>query len=63
VKKEMNCNYVCKDETEEEIMKTAAEEHAIRDHGYKVDDLMTPELRSKIRSHIEILILLLSSYF
>ena len=58
----MNCNYVCKDETEEEIMKNA-EEHAIRDHGYKVDDLMTPELRSKIRSHIEILILLLSSYF
>ena len=30
-----------------------AKEHAMRDHGYKVDDLMTPQLRSKIRSHIK----------
>jgi hypothetical protein len=29
-----------------------AEEHAIRDHGYKPEDLMTPELRDNIRSHI-----------
>jgi predicted small metal-binding protein len=35
VKKEMNCNYVCKDETEEEIMKTAAVEHAMRDHDIR----------------------------
>ena len=48
----MDCDYVCKGETEEEIMKTA-EEHAIRDHGYKPEDLMTPELREKIRSHIK----------
>jgi hypothetical protein len=29
-----------------------AEEHAMRDHGYKTEDLMTPELRDNIRSHI-----------
>jgi hypothetical protein len=33
-------------------MKTA-EEHAIRDHGYKPEDLMTSELRDNIISHIE----------
>ena len=48
----MDYDYVCKGETEEEIMKTA-EEHAMRDHGYKTEDLMTPELREKIRSHIK----------
>jgi predicted small metal-binding protein len=48
----MDCDYVCKGETEEEIMKTA-EEHAIRDHGYKPEDLMTPELRENIKSHIK----------
>ncbi len=42
----MDYDYVCKCETEEEIMKNA-EEHAMRDHGYKVDDLMTSQLRSK----------------
>jgi hypothetical protein len=25
----------------------------MRDHGYKPEDLMTPELREKIRSHIK----------
>jgi predicted small metal-binding protein len=29
----MDCDYVCKGETEEEIMKTA-EEHAMKHHGY-----------------------------
>jgi predicted small metal-binding protein len=48
----MDCDYVCKGETEEEIMKNA-EEHAMRDHGYKPEDLMTPELRDNIRSHIK----------
>jgi predicted small metal-binding protein len=47
----MDCDYVCKGETEEEIMKNAGE-HAVRDHGYK-EDLMTYELREKIRSHIK----------
>ena len=40
----MDCDYVCKGETEEEIMKNAGE-HAVRDHGYKEEDLMTHELR------------------
>ena len=48
----MDCDYVCKGETEQEIMKNA-EEHAMKDHGYKPEDLMTPELREKIRSHIK----------
>jgi predicted small metal-binding protein len=48
----MDCDYVCKGETEEEIMKNAVE-HAMKDHGYKAEDLMTPELREKIRSHIK----------
>ncbi len=48
----MDCDYVCKGETEEEIMKNAGE-HAVRDHGYNEEDLMTHELREKIRSHIK----------
>ena len=44
----MDCDYVCKGETEEEIIKNA-EEHGIKDHGYKTEDLMTPELRENIR--------------
>jgi predicted small metal-binding protein len=48
----MDCDYVCKGETEEEIMKTA-EQNAMRHHEYKTEDLMTPELREKIRSHIK----------
>ena len=44
----MDCDYICKGETEEEIMKDA-EEHAIKDHGYKTEDLMTLELRENIR--------------
>jgi predicted small metal-binding protein len=30
----MDCDYVCKGVTEEEIMKNAGE-HAVRDHGYR----------------------------
>jgi predicted small metal-binding protein len=30
----MDCDYVCKDETEEGIMKNA-EQHAVQDHHYK----------------------------
>jgi predicted small metal-binding protein len=42
----MDCDYVCKGETEQEIMKNA-EEHAMKDHGYKPEELMTPQLREK----------------
>ena len=48
----MDCDYVCKGETEEEIMKNA-EQHAMKDHGYKTEDLMTPDFIEKIRSHIK----------
>ena len=47
----LSCDYVIQAETEEEIMKNA-EGHAMKDHGYMPEDLMTPELREKIRSHI-----------
>ena len=30
----------------------SAEQHAMKDHGYKPEDLMTPELRDNI-SHIK----------
>ena len=42
----MDCDYVCKGETEEEIMKNA-EQHAVQDHHYKAEDIMTPELQQK----------------
>jgi predicted small metal-binding protein len=48
----MDCDYVCKGETEQEIMKNA-EQHAVQDHHYKVEDIMTPELQEKIKSHIK----------
>ena len=47
----VDCDYVAKGETEEEIMKNA-EEHAVKDHGYKQEDIMTPEMKEKIRQHI-----------
>jgi predicted small metal-binding protein len=33
------------------LMKNAGE-HAMKDHGYKQADIMTPEMKDKIRSHI-----------
>ncbi|MCD6038319.1 MAG: hypothetical protein K0S67_2209 [Nitrososphaeraceae archaeon] len=47
----VDCDYVAKGETEEEIMKNAGE-HAVKDHGYKEEDIMTPEMKEKIRQHI-----------
>jgi predicted small metal-binding protein len=47
----VDCDYVAKGETEEELMKDAAE-HAVKDHGYKEEEIMTPEMKEKIRSHI-----------
>jgi predicted small metal-binding protein len=48
----LDCDYVAKGETEEEIMKDAGQ-HAVRDHGYKEEEIMTPEMKEKIRSHIK----------
>jgi predicted small metal-binding protein len=46
-----DCDYVAKGETEEDLMKDAGQ-HAVRDHGYKEEEIMTPEMKEKIRSHI-----------
>ena len=32
-------------------MKKAAE-HAVKDHGYTEEDIMTPEMKDRIKSHI-----------
>jgi predicted small metal-binding protein len=39
------------EESEEELLKKAAE-HAVNDHGYKEEEIMTPEMQQDIRSHI-----------
>jgi predicted small metal-binding protein len=46
-----DCDYVLEGETEEEIRKEAAE-HAVKDHGYNEQDIMTPEMKEKIKSHM-----------
>jgi predicted small metal-binding protein len=46
-----DCDCVVQGETEEELMKNAAE-HAVKDHGYKQEDIMTPEMKERIKSHI-----------
>jgi len=45
-----NCDCVIQGETEEKLMKNAAE-HAVKDQGYK-EDIMTPQMKEKIKSHI-----------
>ena len=42
---------VVQGETEEEIMKNAAE-HAVKDHGYKEEEIMNSEMKEKIKSYI-----------
>jgi predicted small metal-binding protein len=46
-----DCDYVAKGETEEELLKDASQ-HALSDHGYKEEEIMSPELKDKIKSHI-----------
>jgi predicted small metal-binding protein len=45
------CDCIVQGETEEELMKNAAE-HAVKDHGYTAEDIMTPEMKERIKSHI-----------
>lgn len=47
----MNCDYVAKGETEEELIMDAGQ-HAVRDHGYKEEEMRSPELIEKIKAHI-----------
>jgi predicted small metal-binding protein len=46
-----NCDCIVQGETEEELMKNAAK-HAVKDHGYTEQDIMTPEMNDRIKSHI-----------
>lgn len=48
----MNCDYVYKGETEQEIMENS-EQHAVQEHHYKPEEMMTPELQHKIKPHIK----------
>ena len=42
------CDWIVKGQTEEEVIKNAAE-HAIKEHGAKSEDI-TPEMKEKIRA-------------
>ena len=44
-----DCDCIIEGETEVEILKNAAE-HAVKEHGYKEKDIMTPEMKNKIKS-------------
>ena len=46
-----DCDFVAKGETEEDLMKDAGQ-HAVKDHGYKEEDIMKPDLVEKIKTHI-----------
>jgi predicted small metal-binding protein len=46
-----NCDCIVQGKTEEELMKNAAE-HAVKDHGYTEQDIMTPDMKEKIKSHM-----------
>jgi predicted small metal-binding protein len=46
-----DCDCVVEGETEEELIKNAGE-HAMKDHGYKQEDIITPEMKERIKSHI-----------
>lgn len=47
-----DCDCIIQGETVEEVMNNAAE-HAVKGHGYKEEDIMTPEMKEKIKSHIQ----------
>jgi predicted small metal-binding protein len=46
-----DCDCIVQGETEEELMKNAAV-HAVKDHGFTEQDIMTSEMKEKIKSHI-----------
>jgi predicted small metal-binding protein len=47
-----DCDCILSGESEEELLKKAAE-HAVNDHGYKEEEIMTPEMQQNIKSHIK----------
>ena len=47
----VDCDYVGKGETENELMDNLIE-HAIKAHGYTREDVLKPEMQEKIKAHI-----------
>ena len=48
----VNCDHVCKGETEEELMENA-KQHAIQDNHFTEEEISNPEIQNKIKSHIK----------
>ena len=46
-----NCDCIVQGETEEELMKMQ-QSMPVKDHGYTEEDIMTPEMKEKIKSHV-----------
>ncbi len=49
--RDWECDCVVQGETEEELMKNAAE-HAVKGDGYKEEEIMTPKMKEKIKTYI-----------
>jgi predicted small metal-binding protein len=48
----VNCDHVCKGETEEDLMENA-KQHAIQDNHFNAEEISRPEIQNKIKSHIK----------
>ena len=48
----VDCDHMCKAETEEELMEKA-KQHAIQDNHFSEEELSRPETQNKIRSFIK----------
>ena len=48
----VDCDHMCKAETEEELMEKA-KQHAIQDNHFSEEELSRPETQNKIRSYIK----------
>ncbi len=48
----VNCDHVCKGETEEELMEKA-KQHAIQDNHFTEEEITNTEIQNKIKSHIK----------
>ncbi len=46
-----DCDCVVQGRVREELLKNAAE-HALKDHRYGEEEIMTPEMKEKIKSYI-----------
>jgi predicted small metal-binding protein len=48
----VDCDHVCKGETEEELMEKA-KQHAIQDNHFTEEEITNTEIQNKIKSHIK----------